>query len=268
MPRLRAAYFLALAVFALAACGRPAPAAPAELTVFAAASLTGAFRAIGEQFSAAHGGAHVAFNFAGSDQLAAQIAQGAAADVFAPANPKQMDVVIKAGEVTGGASATFARNRLVVVYPRENPGRLAALADLARPGLKIVLANANVPAGAYALDVLARAARLPEYTAAFSPMVLANVVSYEENVKAVISKVALGEADAAIVYATDAAAVTDGSIAQLSIPNELNTLASYPIAATRRAQNATLARQFVDFVLGPVGQRILAEHGFLPANGG
>ena len=125
-----------------------APAASSgDLTVFAAASLTAAFKEIGEQFGAANGGATVTFNFAGSDQLATQITQGAPADVFASANKKQMDVVITAGDVVSGTERTFARNRLVVVFPKDNPAKLTALKDLANPGVKIVLANKSVPVG-------------------------------------------------------------------------------------------------------------------------
>jgi molybdate transport system substrate-binding protein len=266
-----------LLVVLLSACGGANPAAPAatsapaptaapaatgELTVFAAASLTAAFKEIGEQFGVANRGAIVTFNFAGSDQLATQINQGAPADVFASANKKQIDVVIQAGEIISGTERTFVRNRLVVVYPQDNPGKLAALKDLVNPGLKLVLANKNVPVGGYALDFLAKASKLPEYTAEFSPTVLKNVVSYEENVKAVLSKITLGEADAGIVYTTDAATVTDGSIAMLKIPDDLNTIATYPIATTKNAKNADLAEKFVDFVLSAAGQAILAQYGF------
>ncbi|HYF61221.1 MAG TPA: extracellular solute-binding protein, partial [Herpetosiphonaceae bacterium] len=137
----------------------------------------------------------------------------------------------------------------------------------AKPGIKLVLASPSVPVGAYALDFLAKASRLPEYTESFSPTALLNVVSYEENVKAVLAKVTLGEADAGIVYATDAAGIADGSVATLAIPDELNTIASYPIAATADAAHPGLARQFVEFVLSPAGQQILARYGFIPADG-
>jgi molybdate transport system substrate-binding protein len=171
-------------------------------------------------------------------------------------------VVIKAGEITSGAERTFARNRLVVVFPKDNPAKLAALKDLANPDIKIVLANKSVPVGGYALDFLGKASKLPEYTEIYSPTVLKNVVSYEENVKAVLSKITLGEADAGIVYTTDAATITDGSIGTLNIPNNLNTIASYPIAATKSAKNADLAKKFVDYVLSADGQQILAKYGF------
>lgn len=238
-----------------------------ELTVFAAASLTDAFKEISSQFAAANNGATITFNFAGSDQLATQISEGAPADVFASANKKQMDNVIKAGEVISGTEQTFVRNRLVVVYPQENLGKLAALKDLANPGVKIVLAQKSVPVGAYALDFLTKASKLPEYTDTYSPTVLANVVSYEENVKAVLSKITLGEADAGIVYTTDAATVRDGSISTLEIPDDLNTIASYPIAATKNAANAELAQKFVEYVLSPEGQQILVKYGFIPIDG-
>src|SRR5215217_5582543 len=270
-PKLVFVLLLAL----LTACGSMQSAAPTnaptaqptKLTVFAAASLTDAFKEIGQTFGAANGGATVSFNFAGSDQLATQITQGAPADVFASANKKQLDVVIKAGEIISGTERTFARNRLVLVYPKDNPAKLTALKDLANPGVKIVLANKSVPVGGYALDFLGKASKLPEYTDTYSPTVLKNVVSYEENVKAVLSKITLGEADAGIVYTTDAATVTDGSISQLNIPDNLNTIASYPIAATKNAKNADLAKKFVDFVLGPDGQQILVKYGFIPTTG-
>jgi molybdate transport system substrate-binding protein len=244
-----------------------APAAKsAELIVFAAASLTDAFKAIGKMFEAANAGTTVTFNFAGSDKLAQQIAEGAPADVFASANKTQMNNVIKSGQVISGTEHTFVRNRLVVVFPKDNPGGLAALKDLAKPGLKIVLANKSVPVGAYSLDFLGKASKLPEYTAEFSPTVLGNVVSYEENVRAVLSKVQLGEADAGIVYTSDIALNAD-QVGQIDIPDNLNTIATYPIAALKDSKNAELAQKFVDYVLAPEAQQILVQYGFISTTG-
>jgi molybdate transport system substrate-binding protein len=243
-----------------------APAANNELIVFAAASLTESFKAIGALFEQANAGTTVTFNFAGSDQLATQIAEGAPADVFASANRTQMNNVIKSGQVISGTEHTFVRNRLVVVYPKDNPGGLTALKDLAKSGLKLVFAQKSVPVGAYSLDFLGKASKLPEYTAEFSATVLTNVVSYEENVRAVLSKITLGEADAGIVYTTDAATVA-AEVRQLAIPDELNTIATYPIAATTTSKNADLAKKFVDYVLGPEGQQVLVQYGFIPTIG-
>jgi molybdate transport system substrate-binding protein len=245
-----------------------APPSPAvsggTLTVFAAASLTSAFNILGKNFEAANPGATIAFSFAGSQQLATQIGQGAPADVFASANDAQMAVVIKSGQVVSGAQRTFARNQLVVIYPQANPAGLTKLQDLVKPGLKIVLADKSVPVGVYALDFLTKASQDPDFTASFSPTVLANVVSYEQDVKSVLGKVALGEADAGIVYTTDITGDSAAKVGHLDIPDRLNTIASYPIAAIQGSPNADLAQKFVDYVLSPAGQAELAQFGFIP----
>lgn len=240
-----------------------APTLSGEINVFAAASLTGAFTDIGNAFQASHPNTKINFNFAGSDQLATQITQGAPADVFASANSKQMQLVVDAGMIDDSMRQPFARNRLIVIYPQDNPAQIQSLQDLAKPQLKLVLTSASVPVGNYALDFLAKASALPEYGSSYSPTVLLNVVSYENNVKAVLSKVALGEADAGIVYTTDAASVTDGSIGTLAIPDQLNTIATYPIAVTQNSANSQLAQAFVDFVLATEGQQILTRYGFI-----
>lgn len=254
----------------LPATSAPATAAPASsrsLTVFAAASLTDAFKAIGKDFEAANSGVTVAFNFAGSQQLSQQIAQGAPADVFASANNAQMAAVIKTGQVLSGTQRTFARNRLVVIYPLANAAGLTKLQDLAKPGLKIILADKSVPVGGYALDFLAEASQQPDFTATYSPTVLANVVSYEQDVKSVLGKVALDEADAGIVYTTDIVGDAASKVGRLNIPDNLNTVASYPIAAIQSSPNAALAQKFVDYVLSPEAQSVLAQFGFLPPPG-
>lgn len=280
--------WLVLGLFGLSACGGSVPAASeaiptavgvankapqlteaqlsGELTVFAAASLTAAFTEAAAQFEAHYPGTKVVFQFAGSDQLAEQILQGAPADIFASANSKQMEKVVEGGEVAQDAAQNFAHNRLVVVYPSDNPGNINSLVDLAKPDLKLVLAGSSVPVGAYSLAFLEKAAALPEYTESYSPTVLANVVSYEDNVKSVFSKVALGEADAGIVYTTDVSPESADKVKTLEIPNELNTVASYPIAVTKRAAQPELAAAFVAYILSPEGQTILAKYGFVPAN--
>lgn len=265
-----------VAALLLAACGAPqatapteAPAAPTTparsgpLMVFAAASLTDAFEELATAFEATYPGAEITYNFAGSQQLAAQLNGGAPADVFASANSRQMEAVIAGGRVEDGAAQAFVRNRLVVITPSDNPAGITTLQDLAKPGVKLILADKAVPVGQYSLDVLAKASALPGYTEAYSPTVLANVVSYEENVRSVLAKVALGEGDAGIVYTTDAALEAD-RLQQIAIPDELNTIASYPIAPVADSANPALAEAFIAFVLGPEGQAILARYGFIP----
>jgi molybdate transport system substrate-binding protein len=257
---------VALLALALVACAAPSPGEPRRLSVFAAASLTDAFEAIGALFEEANPGVELAFNFAGSQQLAQQINEGAPADVFASANGRQMGAAIEGGRISGGAERIFVRNQLVVITPQDNPAGVAALQDLARPGLKLILADGAVPVGQYTLDFLAKASALPDYTASYSPTVLANVVSYENDVRSVVAKIALGEGDAGIVYASDVA--LDGAqLGQLAIPDELNTVAAYPIAPIADSPAPELAERFVAFVLAPEGQRVLAEYGFIPAAG-
>lgn len=241
-----------------------APAA-ATLTVLAAASLSDAFGELGAQFKAANPGVEIVYSFAGSQQLAAQILEGAPADVFASANQRQIDAVVTGGRIAPGAAQVFARNRLTIVTPQDNPASLESLADLARPGVKLILADRGVPVGQYSLDLLARASSLPAYTAAYSPTVLANVVSYEDNVRSVLAKVILGEADAGIVYTSDVAREA-AKVRQVAIPDELNTIAIYPIAPITDSRQPELARRFIDYVRSPEGQQILVRYGFIAAD--
>lgn len=262
-------------IAALAACGGPAaPARPGdapaaavqnrELNVFAAASLTEAFGAIGAAFEAKNPGLKLVFNFAGSQQLLQQIDQGAPADVFASANNPLMAEAIRTGHVVSGTQQVFVRNRLVVIVPEDNPAGVATLDDLARPGLKLVLAAKEVPVGQYARDFLSRAAADPALGAQYAAAVEGNVVSYEANVRAVLSKVVLGEADAGIVYTSDVAGEAGLKVQQITIPDALNTIAAYPIAPLGSAAQPDEARRFVEFVLSQEGQSILAGHGFIP----
>jgi molybdate transport system substrate-binding protein len=243
---------------------RPAPSGSTTLTVMAAASLSEAFAHLGRQFEADHPGVRVVFNFAGSQQLAQQLAGGAAADVFASANARQMEAAIENGRVAPGAALTFAHNRLAVIFPVQNPARLTEIKDLARPGLKLVFAAQEVPVGQYTLEFLEKAGRDPRFGAPFKEAVLGNVVSYEENVKGVLTKVALGEADAGIVYASDIPEGAVGKVRQIPIPRHLNVTAAYPIVVVTDSRHPELAAAFVELVLSQTGQGILAEYGFVP----
>lgn len=237
-----------------------------ELVVFAAASLTDAFAEIATNFQAEHPDTTIVYNFAGSQQLAQQLGQGAPADVFASANGTQMNVAIEAGRVVSGTQRTLVRNRLVVIYPVDNPAGITTLQDLAKPGLKLVLAAPEVPVGGYSLAFLDKASATVEFGSAYSETVVSNVVSYEENVRSVLSKVILGEADAGIVYTSDVFGDAAEQVGQLAIPDELNTLASYPIATIADSGNPALAQAFLDFVLSAKGQSSLADYGFIPAS--
>jgi molybdate transport system substrate-binding protein len=232
--------------------------APGDLSVFAASSLTDAFTEIGVAFEAAHPGATVVFNFAGSQVLRTQIEEGAPADVFASANTAEMDALVSSGSVSAETCQIFAGNRLVVITAAGVS--LGGLEDLALPGLKIVLAAEEVPVGKYSRQALQNLNQ--EFGATYADGVMANVVSLEENVRQVLAKVALGEADAGIVYATDAA--TEPTLATISIQDPYNVLATYPLAIVADAPRADLGQAFVEFVTSPQGQDVLAGYGFLP----
>ena len=235
----------------------------ASLTVFAAASLTDAFKSLDPAFRRENPGTSLTFNFAGSQQLAAQLEQGARADIFASADERWMRY---AGEqsLIDGEPVIFARNWLVVIYPRSNPARIRRLADLARPGVKLVLAAEGVPAGNYSRDMLRNLSRADGYTSDYASRVLANVVSNEETVKGVVAKVQLGEADAGVVYRSDVTPDISRFVSVLAIPPARNIMASYPIAVVRGSPAKDLARRFIDFVRSPEGQKLLREHGFQP----
>jgi len=239
---------------------------PTTLTVMAAASLLDAFNDLGSQFEVNHPGVNVAFNFAGSQQLAQQIASGAPGDVFASANQTQMNAAVKSGRIESGLVKLFAQNRLVVIFPKDNPGKLSTLQDLSHPGLKLVFAAKEVPVGQYSLDFLNKASQDAAFGAGYEENVLKNIVSYEDNVKAVLTKVSLGEADAGIVYSTDISGDSAAKVNQLTIPDALNVIASYPIATLKDSLHLALAQAFVDFVLSPAGQATLGKYGFISIN--
>jgi molybdate transport system substrate-binding protein len=233
------------------------PLAPAQpLHVSAASSLTEAFEAIAARFEATHPGVRVLLNFAGSATLAQQILQGAPVEVFASADEAQLRVVAAMGRLDG-VGERFARAPLAVIVPAG--GRVQTLADLATPGVRLVLAGPEVPAGAYARAAIGELGA--KFGAAYPAAVLANLVSEEPNVRQAAAKVTLGEADAAIVYATDAAILR--GVTTLGLDAAVDVRASFTAAVVRGSRQQALADTFLAFLLGPEGQAILAAHGFL-----
>lgn len=234
------------------------------LHVFAAASLTEAFTEIGTAFEEQQPGVSVVFNFAGSQALAQQINEGAPADVFASANNAQMNAAVEGGRIAADTPQTFVTNRLVVIYPVDNPAGLTVLHDLSKPGLRLVLAAAEVPVGQYSIQFLDKTIEDTAFGASFKDQVLANVVSFEDNVKVVLTKVALGEADAGIVYSSDVVGDNASQVGQMDIPDALNVLASYPIAPVSDSANANTAAEFISYVRSLEGQKILRDYGLIP----
>ena len=233
---------------------------PQTLIVFAASSLTDAFGEISKAFEAANPGVTVTLNFAGSGALRTQIEEGAPADVFASASGKEMDTLVTGSFVTKDVPQIFLTNKLVVILPANNPAALKKLEDLAKPGIKLVLAAETVPVGNYARQALDK--MNGSFGADFKDKVLANVVSNEDNVKQVVAKVQLGEADAGIVYISDSIAAPE--LKSIEIPADLNIIAKYPIAPLTKSENADLAAKFIEYVLSAEGQAVLAKWGFAP----
>lgn len=257
-------YFFFLVVFlslVLTACaGFNVGSKERTLTVYAAASLTDAFSEIGKAFAEKHPGVVVAFNFGGSQNLRTQIEQGAPADVFASANAEEMEALVTGNFVEADGAKVFLTNQLILILPEDNPAGITSLEDLSKPDLKLVLAAEEVPAGRYARQILNNLNT--GFGVDYKDKVLANVVSNEDNIRQAVTKVQLGEADASIVYVSDAVAMPD--LQKIEIPAEVNVIAEYPIAALAGSENQELVDEFIAYVLSPDGQATLKKWGFTP----
>jgi molybdate transport system substrate-binding protein len=269
---VHALFMLLVACMLLAACGStsssssgsatPTPA-PVKITVFAAASLTEAFGEMKTQYDAAHPNVTITFNFAGSNTLAQQIVNGAPADVFASADTQNMQKVVTPGLVN--TPQTFARNKVVVIVPANNPANINTLHDLAKSGVKIAVADVSVPVGNYTLEVLNKMGQSSAYGPAYESAVKANFVTHETSVKSVLQKVQLGEVDAGYVYVSDAFSAGD-KVKSITIPDEFNVVADYPIATVKASSNQSAADSFIQYVLSSDGQAILAKYHFIPVS--
>lgn len=233
------------------------------LTVFAAASLTAAFQAIAAAFEKDRPEVKVQLNFGGSQQLAMQLEQGAKADVFASADQKWMAYVQERG-LLAEAPRAFAHNCLVVIAPKTNPGKIEQLQDLARSGVKFVLGADAVPVGRYSREALGKLSGAPGFGSDYADRVLHNLVSNEENVKGVVAKIQLGEADAGIVYRSDVTPNVVEKVRVLQIPDPYNVIATYPVGVLKGAAQPAVAKAFAEALLSPAGQALLQAHGLAP----
>ena len=247
--------YVAFAVVLIAgACGgseAPVPPPPVTLSVFAAASLTDSFKALGDGYHHVYSNVSLQFNFAGTPTLVTQIEQGAQADVFASADTTNMDR-LRGDGLTSGTPQVFAHNKLEIAVAPGNPRHVSSLSDLAQPGLVYISAGPTVPAGKYAAQALQKAG------------VSVTPRSLETDVKSVISKIELGEADAGIVYTTDVKSAA-GKVDGVSISDSYNVVATYPLVAVKDSKHADVASAFIAYVLSTTGQSKLESFGFLPA---
>ena len=234
-----------------------------ELTVFAAASLTGAFGEIGQIYED-ETNMSVAFNFDGSQSLRTQIENGAYADVLALANLKQMNALKKSGLMNNSSINIFTRNKIALIIPRDNPAGIKNLSDLAKPDLKIVIGTRDVPVGDYALQIMDKLANDSGYGPDYREKVMDNVISQETTVSYIVTKLALGEADVGFAYVSDVTWNLASRVDKIEIPDEYNVVAEYPIGLLEDCRYPVQARKFIDLVMSDEARAVLEKYGFVP----
>jgi molybdate transport system substrate-binding protein len=251
--------FLALTALMLCAYAQE----PEDLTVFCGAGLTGAFNEIGQIYENTSDFG-VNFNFDGVPALRAQIEQGAYADIVVSANLKHMDALKAEGYIDNNTIEIFAGNKVAVIVPNDNPANITNLTDLAKPGMKILIGTKDLPAGDYALQVLDKLAADSKYGPAYKDAVMANIVSEETTVNRIVSKVALGEADAGFAFISDVSPQMVGKVTRIVVPKEYNVVGKFPLGVLKQSRYPEEAQSFVDLVMSEEGQAILDKYGFIP----
>ncbi|MDD5186881.1 MAG: molybdate ABC transporter substrate-binding protein [Methanoregula sp.] len=263
-----AAGIFILALLLVAGCTSSAPA-PAqekkELTVFAAASLTGALTGIAQAYETAHPDTKIVLNFDGSQALRTQIEQGAHADLFLSANTKHMTALQGEGLIINNSVRVFAKNKLALLVPKDNRANITSLSDLATPGIRLVMGTQEVPFGDYTRQMLGKMANDSAYGSAYQDAVLNNVISEEPAVTGLVARLCLGEADAGIAYASDVSEGDRVLITTLPVPDQYNVIAIYPLGIVRESAVQDRATAFAQFITSPGGDAILSRYGFTPA---
>ncbi|HEY3274089.1 MAG TPA: molybdate ABC transporter substrate-binding protein [Methanocella sp.] len=258
---------LLLAAMIVAGCTSstptPTPVPKTDLTVFAAASLSSAFNQTKAQFEIAHPEANVVYSFDSSGNLQTQIEQGASPDVFASAATSNMNTLKNEGLMNNSTVVNFAKNKLALIVPANNPANIGSLADLNKSGLKLVVCGSSVPCGKYTIQMLQALRNTTGFGAGYYNKVVANEVSQEPSATSAVTKIATGEGDVAVVYASDVQEQYQGSVKVIAIPDSLNVIATYPIGVNAGSHKQALAKAFVDFVVSPAGQKILTDNHFL-----
>jgi len=263
-----AAGIFILALLLVAGCTSSAPS-PAqekkELTVFAAASLTGALTGIAQEYETAHTDTKIVLNFDGSQALRTQIEQGAHADLFLSANTKHMTTLQGEDMIVNDSVRIFAKNKLALLVPKDNRANITSLSDLATPGIRLVMGTKEVPFGDYTRQMLGKMANDSAYGSAYQDAVMKNVISEEPAVTGLVARLRLGEADAGIAYASDVSEGDRELITTLPVPDQYNVIASYPLGIVQESKVKDQAAAFAQFISSPGGDAILSRYGFTPA---
>lgn len=236
---------------------------PKELAIFCGAGLAGAFNEIGQLYENASN-IGVAFNFDGLPSLRAQIENGAYADVLVSSNLKHMDALKAEGLINNSTVKIFARNKVAVVVPKDNPANIVNLTDLARPGIMILMGTKELPIGDYARQVLDKLANDSEYGPEYKEKVISNIVSEETTVNRIVSKVALGEVDAGFAFMSDVSPSMVGKVTKIPIPDKYNVVGDFPVGVLSQSNNSQEAQAFIDVIMSNEGQAILDKYGFIP----
>lgn len=261
---LAAISLLMVAGLLVAGCTTTSAPEQTTLTVFTAASLTGAFTDIGRAYEAVNENVRVEFAFDGSQALRTQIEQGANVDIFVSASTKHMQALQDGGFMVNSTVTPFLENNLALIVPVDNPAGVTGLADLNKSGVKLVIGTKDVPFGDYTRQMFEKLAADSAYGPAYRDAVMANVISEETAVSSVVPKLALGEADAAIVYKSDVSKDDLEKVMRIEIPAVYNVKATYPLGILAESPNKAEAEAFIAFVRGPDGSAILTEYGFDP----
>jgi molybdate transport system substrate-binding protein len=242
----------------------PSPVPKTTITVFAAASLSSAFNQTKAQFEVLHPEANIIYNFDSSGTLQTQIEQGAKADVFASAATSNMNTLKNEKLINNSTVVNLAKNKLALIVPNSNPAGITSLTDLNKSGLKLIVCGNSVPCGKYTLQMLQALRNTSGYGADYYNKVVANQVSQEPSANSAVTKIATGEGDVAIVYASDVQEQYQNTVKTIAIPDSLNVVATYPIGVIAGSPHQALAKAFVDFVISPACQAIMAGSHFLP----
>jgi molybdate transport system substrate-binding protein len=236
---------------------------PKELTVFTAASLTGAFGEIGQIYKN-ETNISVVFNFDGSQVLRTQIDNGAYADVFASANTKQMNALKTEGLMNNSSVSIFTKNKISLIIPKDNPAKIQNLTDLAKPGVKIIIGTKDVPVGDYAMQIINKLGNDSAYGPDYKKKVMDNIISQETNVNYVVTKVALGEADVGFAYVSDITENLSAKVDKIEIPEKYNVVGQYPIGILKASKYPVESEEFINFVESEKGKAVLDKYGFEP----
>lgn len=260
-----------LALLAAAGCTAAQPVTQqerqkTEITVFAAASLSGAMTGIAKEYEAAHPDTRIVLNFDGSQALRTQLEQGARADLFLSANTKHMTALQGEGLIVNDSVRVFVKNRLALMVPKDNRANITGLSDLATPGIRLVIGTKEVPFGEYTRQALGKMANDPAFGPEYTSAVMKNVVSEDPAVTALVAKIRLGEADAGIAYASDVSEGDKALVTMLPIPDRYNVIAEYPLGIVQESTAKDQATAFAQFITSSEGNAILTRYGFAPTD--